>query len=113
MFMKGILLFLSFLKPIINGVGHYAVEPQTRKNTRMDIQVFYGWEEIVVELKIWHGEKRQQKAYDQLVDYLEARGVDKGYLLSFCDNQAAPREGKRFIHRGHEIYEVIAAYRDR
>lgn len=108
----GRLLFLSFLRPIINGTGHYAVEPQTRKNNRMDIQVFYGNQELIVELKVWHGEKYEQEGYDQLVRYLEARGVEKGYLLSFCDNKKAPREDQTFWYCGHEICEVVIAYRD-
>lgn len=106
------LLFLSFLRPIINGTGHYAVEPRTRRNNRMDIQVFYGSQEIIVELKVWHGEKYEQDGYDQLVRYLEARGLEKGYLLSFCDNKKTPRKNRTFRHCGHEICEVIIAYRD-
>lgn len=108
----GRLLFLSFLRPIINGTGHYAVEPQTRKNNRMDLQVFYGEQEIIVELKVWHGEKYEQSGYDQLVRYLEARNVEKGYMLSFCDNKQTPREDRTFWYCGHEICEVIIAYRD-
>lgn len=38
---QGRVLFLAFLKPIINGTGHYVVEPETRDSTRMDIVVFY------------------------------------------------------------------------
>lgn len=110
---QGRLLFLSFLRPIINGTGHYAVEPQTRKNTRMDIQVFYGNEEFIVELKIWHGGKYEKEAYNQLVNYLESRGVTRGYLLSFCDNRKAPRKSQVFLYKGYEIHEVIVAYRDK
>lgn len=109
---QGCLLFLSFLRPIINGVGHYAVEPQTRQNTRMDIQVFYGADEFIVELKIWHGPKREQAAYEQLAGYLDARGVQKGYLLSFCDARSATTTERIFIHNGHEIFETIVAYRE-
>lgn len=107
---QGRLLFLSFLRPIINGTGHYAVEPQTRKNMRMDVQVFYGSEEFIVELKIWHGMKYEEKAYDQLVDYLEARGVQKGYLLSFCSNQSQPYEVREFQYRGRDIFEIVLMY---
>lgn len=108
----GRLLFLSFLRPIINGTGHYAVEPHTRKNNRMDIQVFYGKQEMVVELKVWRGEKYEQSAYDQLIRYLDARGLKKGYLLSFCDNRETPHADRTFQYCGHEICEVIVAYRD-
>ena len=106
------LLFLCYIKPIINGTGHYVVEPQTRGGRRMDIVVFYGTEEHIIELKIWRGEKYEEKGIDQLAHYLDYRGQKKGYLLSFCDNQTSPREGKTFIHDGCEIIEVIVAYRD-
>ena len=109
---QGRLLFLSFLRPIINGTGHYAVEPQTRQNNRMDIQVFYGNDEFIVELKIWHGGKDEEKGYDQLVDYLEVRQVKKGYLLSFCENIKRPQADRIFKHRGHDICEVIVVYRE-
>ena len=110
---QGRLLFLSFLRPIINGTGHYAVEPQTRQNTRMDIQVFYRDEEFIVELKLWRGEKYETKAYDQLAGYLDARGVKKGYLLSFCDNKKAPEAHKDGVFRfnGFDICEVVVTYR--
>lgn len=55
---QGRLLFLAFLKPVINGAGHYVVEPETRDSTRMDIVVFYGKREYILELKVWHGPKR-------------------------------------------------------
>jgi hypothetical protein len=61
------LLFLSFLKPIINGTGHYAVEPETRGSRRMDVVVFYGNEEHIIELKIWYGPQAAAEGYDQLV----------------------------------------------
>lgn len=78
----------------------------------MDIQVFYGNQEMVVELKVWRGEKYERSGYDQLVRYLEARGVKKGYMLSFCDNKETPHKDRTFVHHGFEICEVIVAYRD-
>lgn len=104
---QGRLLFLGFLRPIINGTGHYAVEPQTRKNMRMDIQVFYGSEEFVIELKQWRGSAYEQKGYDQLVAYLEAKGLQKGYMISFCGNRKKPKEDQWIQYRGHDIFEVI------
>lgn len=104
---QGRLLFLGFLRPIINGTGHYAVEPQTRKNMRMDIQVFYGREEFVVELKLWKGQVYEQKGFDQLVDYLEAKGLQQGYMISFCRNRKKPKEDQWMRYRGHDIFEVI------
>lgn len=109
---EGRLLFLSFLKPIINGMGHYVVEPETRGSRRMDIVVFYGTQSFIVELKIWHGQSAANDAYDQLVGYLESQERRVGYLLSFCDNRKTPRQGRTFDHKGFTITEVIVAYRD-
>jgi hypothetical protein len=110
---QGRLLFLSFLKPIINGGGHYAVEAETRGNRRMDVAVFYGGEEHIIELKIWRGEKAAQAALDQLTDYLRARGQNRGYLLSFADTKQSPRPGGWLTHAGCEIFEAVVAYRDK
>ena len=80
---QGRLLFLCFIKPIINGTGFYYVEPQTRNNERMDLVITYGGEEHIIELKIWHGEEYRKKGIAQLEEYLDSRNADKGYLLSF------------------------------
>lgn len=80
---QGRLLFLCFLKPIINGTGFYYVEPETRNNTRMDLVVAYGNEEYIIELKIWHGGQYRAKGIKQLEDYIDSRNVENGYLISF------------------------------
>ena len=84
---QGRLLFLCFLKPIINGTGHYLVEPQTRDNGRMDIVVFYGAEEYIIELKKWYGEKKDTEGVKQLAGYLESRFQTKGWMVTFCFNK--------------------------
>ena len=80
---QGRLLFLCFLKPIINGTGFYYVEPETRSSTRMDMVVTYLDEEFIIELKIWHGEQYRRAGVKQLAGYLESRGQKRGYLVSF------------------------------
>ncbi|MDE7310161.1 MAG: hypothetical protein K2N87_00810 [Eubacterium sp.] len=82
-------------------------EPQTRQNRRMDIQVFYGQEEFVVELKIWRGAAYEQKGYGQLVDYLQAKGLKRGYLISFCRKEKKLQKPDWISYRGHEIFEVL------
>ena len=84
---QGRLLFLCFLKPIINGSGFYYVEPETRNNTRMDIVVTYGKEEHIIELKLWHGDQYRKDGIKQLEGYLESRNNENGYLVSFSFNQ--------------------------
>ena len=52
----------------------------------MDIQVFYGNESFIIELKLWKGTAYEKKGYDQLADCLDANGMKRGYLISFCRN---------------------------
>jgi len=107
------LLFLSFLMPIINGAGHYAVEPQTRNNRRMDIVVFFGKEKFIIELKIWRGQQYEESGYAQLADYLDSQGQKKGWLISFSGNKKSPGACSVFEHKGLEIAETVIAYRDK
>lgn len=80
---QGRLLFLCFLKPIINGTGFYYVEPETRSNSRMDVVVTYLDEEFIIELKIWRGDMYRKDGIKQLNGYLDSREQKRGYLVSF------------------------------
>ncbi len=79
--------FLLYLKPIINGVGNYYLEAQTRDARRTDVIVDYRGEQFIVELKIWHGNEYNQRGERQLADYLDAYHQKEGYLVSFNFNQ--------------------------
>ncbi len=79
--------FLLFLKPIINGVGNYYIEAQTRDARRTDVIVDYHGEQFIIELKIWHGNEYNERGEKQLSDYLDYYHKDKGYLLSFNFNK--------------------------
>jgi hypothetical protein len=56
---NGKLIFLAYLKPILNGRGFSFVEAQTRENRRMDVVITFGAEQFVVELKIWYGQSKK------------------------------------------------------
>ena len=105
---EGRLLFLTFLKPIINGIGFYYVEPQTRDNCRMDLVVTYDRQEFIVELKIWHGDKYEEKGRDQLSNYLATRGMDEGYLVTFDFSKNKQNAESQWIEwNGKRIFEVV------
>ena len=105
---EGRLLFLTFLKPIINGIGFYYVEPQTRDNRRMDLVVTYDKQEFIVELKIWRGDKYEEKGRDQLSGYLATRGMDEGYLVTFdFSNNKQDAEPQWIEWNGKRIFEVV------
>ena len=105
---QGRLVFLSFLKPIINGIGFYYVEPQTRDNRRMDLVVTYDKQEFIVELKIWHGDKYEELGRDQLSGYLATRGMDEGYLVTFDFSKNKQDTEPQWIEwNGKRIFEVV------
>lgn len=105
---EGRLLFLTFLKPIINGIGFYYVEPQTRDNRRMDLVVTYDKQEYIVELKIWHGDKYEELGRDQLSGYLATRDMDEGYLVTFDFSKNKQDTEPQWIEwNGKRIFEVI------
>lgn len=79
--------FLLYLKPIINGVGNYYIEAQTRDARRTDIIIDYRGEQFIIELKIWHGNEYKERGERQLTDYLDYYHKDKGYMLSFNFNK--------------------------
>ena len=106
---QGRLLFLCFMKPIINGRRNYYVEPETRNNTRMDVVISYGGQKHIVELKIWHGQQDRQKGIEQLETYLESRNCDKGYLISFSfqKNKEYIRKVVILERSKKEVYEIV------
>ncbi len=79
----GRMLFLSYIKPLINGKGFYHIESQFTDLRRMDIVVDFGKEQFIIELKLWKGNIAHQNAYEQLLGYMQSKGADVGYLLAF------------------------------
>jgi hypothetical protein len=83
----GRLIFLAFLRPIINGAGHEFKEPQISEERRLDVVIAFNQHQYVVEMKVWHGEVVHQKGLLQLADYLDRMGLSTGYLLIFDNNK--------------------------
>ena len=105
----GRIIFLSFLKPLLNGYGFYHIESQTTNERRMDLVVDFGCDQFIIELKLWYGEAAQEKAYDQLLGYMNAKNNDKGYLLTFDFRKDTNKEFKaEWIQiEDKQIFEVI------
>jgi len=104
----GTLLFLSYLKPLINGEGDYYIEPQMG-DFRMDIAVHYRSEQFIIELKLWRGEQYQKEAYKQLLGYMARKNADTGYLLTFDFRKEKNKESKAewVDFDGKKIFDVI------
>jgi len=103
---QGRLVFLAFLKPLLNGHGHAFKEPQTSEERRLDVVITYHQHQYVIELKIWRGPAAHQKGLDQLADYLDTLSLDAGYLLIFDPTKTQNREEQELLHQGKRIFAV-------
>ena len=105
----GRLLFLCFIKPIINGTGFCYFEPQTKNGGRMDLIVNYNQKEYIVELKIWRGSKYETDGKTQLANYLKQRNLSEGYLItfSFLKNKVVQEQPEWIEHDGKRIFEAV------
>ena len=108
---EGRLLFLSYLKPLINGQGFYHIESQLTDLRRMDIVVDFGSEQFIIELKLWKGETAHEKAYEQLAGYMSSKGFATGYLLTFDFRKGADRQPhvKWVDYSGVRIFDVVVS----
>ena len=104
---NGRMLFLSFITPIINGVGYAFKEVQISEEKRLDVVIIYNNNKYIIELKIWHGEKYHERGLKQLEDYLEINGQDKGYLLIFNFNKDKEYKKEVINTDGKEIIAVF------
>ena len=80
---EGRLIFLSFIKPIINGKGFDFKEVQIAEEKKLDVVITYRNYRYLVELKIWRGEESHKKGLEQLSQYLEIQNLENGYLVIF------------------------------
>lgn len=102
----GRLLFLAFIKPIINGTGFDFKEVQVSEEKRLDVVITYNSFKYIIEMKIWRGPKYHENGVNQLCGYLNIHGLDKGYLLVFDFNRNKEFKEERININGKEIFEV-------
>lgn len=102
----GRLLFLAFIKPIINGVGFDFKEVQISEEKRLDVVITYNNFKYIIEMKIWRGQKYHQGGVNQLCDYLDINSLDKGYLVIFNFNKNKEFKEERIRVQGKDIFGV-------
>ena len=104
------LLFVTYLKPYLNGIGFCHLESETRDGERTDVIVDYNAEQFIVELKLWYGEVAHEAAYEQLTNYLKYKNKDVGFLVTFDfrkkENVGEP-QFKWVEHKGKKIFDVM------
>jgi len=106
----GRLLFLVYLRPLINGLGFYHIESQLTDLSRMDLAVDFGTDEFIIELKLWRGNAYHMRGYDQLKEYLMKRGQKKGYLVNYDIRKPSNRiPGEEWVDVGDgiRVFDVV------
>ncbi|MEN9612936.1 MAG: hypothetical protein RLZZ628_3750 [Bacteroidota bacterium] len=102
----GRLVFLAFLKPIINGAGYDFKEPQISEEKRLDVVITYYEHKYIAELKLWRGQKLHEKGLIQLTDYLESQQLTEGYLLIFDHAEIKNWANEWIISQGKRIFMI-------
>jgi hypothetical protein len=103
---QGRLVFLAFLKSILNGQGYAFKEPQISEEKRLDIAITFHKNKYVAELKIWRGPKAHDAGILQLADYLDRQGLDAGYLVIFDHSATKEWKKDRIRKKGKRIFAV-------
>ena len=85
---NSMILFLAFLKPIINSKGYAFKEPEVSEERRMDIAVTFFQHQYIIELKMWRGNVAHKKGLVQLDDYLDRQHQHQhqGFMVIFEQN---------------------------
>jgi hypothetical protein len=94
---NGRLLFLAFLRPIINGRGFDFKEVQVSEERRLDIVITFDNIKYIIELKLWRGDVYHQEGIRQLCDYLDRQNQASGYLLIYDLRKESGQTGKSEI----------------
>ncbi|WP_044973182.1 AAA family ATPase [Ruminococcus sp. HUN007] len=99
--------FLVYLRPIINGIGNYYIEAQTRDGRRMDVVIDYLGKRYIIELKIWRGSKYNEDGEKQLSEYLDSYNLKKGYMLTFSFNKSKEPGIKTVQYEDKVLIEAV------
>lgn len=102
----GRLIFLAYLKPVINGAGFDFKEPQTSEERRLDVVITFYQHRYLAELKVWRGAAAHQAGINQLADYLHRLGMDTGYLVIFDNSQQKTWDNGWTECNGKQIFWV-------
>jgi AAA-like domain/PD-(D/E)XK nuclease superfamily len=102
----GRLVFLSFMKPIINGSGYDFKEPQISEERRLDVTLTFYEHKYVVELKIWYGKAAHAEGLNQLANYLDRLDLEEGYLIIFDHKEVKEWDSGWLFHNEKKIFAV-------
>jgi len=102
---SGQYLLLSYLTAALQSVGGYVTIESLSSAGEMDILAFYRDQRFIVETKVWYGQAKFDQGKAQLVDYLQATGLPKGWLVVFDEKLAE----NPLLTTGPAIFETTVA----
>jgi AAA+ ATPase superfamily predicted ATPase len=102
----GRLVFLAFIRPILNGHGYDFKEVQISEERRLDVTITFYQHKYVAELKIWHGAIAHGKGLNQLNDYLDRLKLTEGYLIIFDHKEIKTWESGWINHKDKRLFIV-------
>ena len=80
---SGQYLLLSYLTAALDTIQGYVTLESVSSAGEIDIMAFYRSQRFIVETKIWYDMARYEAGKVQLLRYLTAAGLHKGYLVIF------------------------------
>ena len=95
------LLLMAFLQRIINGGGKIHREYALGRK-RMDLFIEWQKQKIVLEIKLWYGEKSLQDGLEQTAAYMDMCNATEGYLVIF--NQSKSKSWNEKIYHRQETF---------
>ena len=103
---NGRLVFLAFMKPILNGHGYDFKEAQISEERRLDVTITFYQHKYVAELKIWRGPAAHKEGLSQLNNYLNILGLSEGFLIIFDHNEIKTWKSEWMEYEGKKIFAV-------
>jgi hypothetical protein len=85
---SGQYLLFSYLTAALNTIQGYVTIEAVSSAGEIDILAFHGDQRFIVETKIWYDRAKYEEGKAQLVRYLQAASLHKGYLVIFDEHLA-------------------------
>jgi RecB family endonuclease NucS len=90
------LMLMAFLQRIVNGGGRVAREYGLGRGA-LDLLISFAGEEHLIEIKLRRDTETEQRAYKQLLEYMDHLGRDEGWLVLFDLRRTLSWSEKIFI----------------
>lgn len=97
---SGQYLLFSYLMAALQSVGGYVTIEALSAAGEIDLLAFHQGRRFIIETKVWYDKTKYTQGKEQLIRYLQAAGLHKGYMVIFDEKLAAnpvvTEEGEQF-----------------